>query len=473
MPQSPELDADFTRESLLEQVNLDAPEGGKIKFLECLPFGKALTVDRYQLANGLMLLLIEDHEAPVVAYHTWFNVGSRHEQVGKTGLSHLFEHLMFNESENLPAGEFDRKMEEAGAEVNASTWLDWTQYSSSLPKGQLLTAIPLEAERMAHLVLKPPQLNSEKEVVANERRFRVEDDVDGAVNELLWATAFTEHAYRWPTIGWMADIEGFTTEDCLGFYRTYYAPNNATLVVAGDIEPIVVLRAISQSYGPMPRAVLPLEDVRPEPPQTSERRISVEKPTQTEKLVLGYKSPAFGDFDYPALSLLGEVLAGGRASRLYRRLVRELELASEVRISVGPFRDPSLFELYVSAREGHTAEELLAVVEEELLRVREQPVAQEEMDRALARNELSLLASLETADGKASTLGFYETVLGQPTSAFERLAMERKVSSSDLRRVARRYLVDTQRTVVLVRVKDDDDDDLEPNSSSDSDVEAA
>ncbi|MDX2051619.1 MAG: pitrilysin family protein [Polyangiaceae bacterium] len=463
--------SDVTRKAWLEEVNQNAPEGGRVRFVETLPFGKALTVDRYQLANGLNLLLVEDHEAPVVAYHTWFSVGSRHEQVGKTGLSHLFEHLMFNESENLPAGEFDRKMEEAGAEVNASTWLDWTQYSTALPKSQLLTAIPLEAERMARLVLKPPQLDSEKEVVANERRYRVEDDVDGAINELLWATAFTEHAYRWPTIGWMKDIENFTVEDCLGFYRTYYAPNNATVVVAGDVNPKEVLAAISQHYGSMPRSSVPLEDVRPEPPQTEERRLVIEKPTQTEKLVIGYKSPAFGDFDYPALSLLGEVLAGGRASRLYRRLVRELELASEVRISVGPFRDPSLLEIYASAREGHTAEELLTVIEEELARVKEEPVAQEEMDRALARNELALLASLETADGKASTLGFYETVLGQPAAAFDRLTLEQRVAQSDLRRVARRYFVDTQRTVLFVRAKEEEPDDV--GDSDDSDAEAA
>lgn len=458
-PTSTPESGDTAQSLLLQTVNQNAPPGGQVKFLERVPFGKTLSVDRYQLENGLMLLLAEDHEAPVVAYHTWFSVGSRHEKVGKTGLSHLFEHLMFNESENLPAGEFDRKMEEAGAEVNASTWLDWTQYSSSLPKAQLCTAIPLEAERMARLVLKDPQLNSEKEVVANERRYRVDDDVDGAVNELLWATAFKEHAYRWPTIGWMADIEGFTTEDCLDFYRTYYAPNNATLVVAGDFVALEVLSQIAEHYGPMPRSALPLEDVRPEPPQLCEQRVSVDKPTQTEKLVLGYKSPAFGDFDYPALSLLGEVLAGGRASRLYRRLVRELEIASEVRISAGPFRDPSLFEVYVSARAGHSAEELLEVVEAELARVKEEPVSREEIDRALARSELALLASLETAEGKASTLGFYETVLGQPAGAIERLAMEQRVGPSDLRRVARRYLVNTQRTVVIVRVQPEAVDD--------------
>jgi zinc protease len=370
---------------------------------------------------------------------------------GKTGLAHLFEHLMFNEIEGRGPGEFDRKLEEAGAESNASTWLDWTQYNIAIPKEQLGLVLELEAERMSKLVLREPQVKSEKEVVANERRYRVDDDVEGAVSELLWATAFTKHAYRWPTIGWMKDIEGFTTEDCEAFYRAYYAPNNATLVICGDFKAADVLQKVSERYGSIPGSSLPLENAQPEPPQTSERRVEVKKPTATEKLVIGYHAPALGDFDHPAISLLSEVLFGGRASRMHQRLVRELELASEVRAFVGPFHDPGLFELYAAAREGHSAEELLSVIDQELQKVMAEPVSAAEMARASARFELGLLGGLETADGKASTIGFYEAVLGRPASAFERLEATRRLTQSDLLRAARRYLNPAQRSVILVR----------------------
>jgi zinc protease len=304
---------------------------------------------------------------------------------------------------------------------------------------------------MSKLVLREPQVTSEKEVVANERRVRVDDDVEGSVSELLWATAFERHAYRWPTIGWMRDIEGFTTEDCAEFYRTFYAPNNATLIVVGDYSEASLLEKISRAYGELGPSRLPVEDFHAEPPQITERRVEVKKPTPTEKVTIGYHAPALGDFDHQALSLLVDVLFGGRASRLHQTLVRTLEIASDVRASVGPFRDPGLFEIFASAREGHRAEELLSAIDLELERVMSEPVTQEEIERARARTELGLVASLETAEGKASTLGFYETVLGRPAAAFERLDALGKLGTSDLLRAARRFLSASSRSVILVR----------------------
>ncbi len=447
----PAIARQSARRKRLDKLNAEAPPYGRVEHQGSIPFGPALVVERFKLENGLSILLCEDHSAPVVAYHTWFSVGSRHEHEGKTGLAHLFEHLMFNETEHLAAGEFDRRLEQAGAESNAATWLDWTQYNIAVPKQQLGTVIQLEAERMAHLVLREPQVESEKEVVANERRYRVEDDVEGAASEQLWATAFTRHAYRWPTIGWMKDIEGFTTDDCQAFYRTYYAPNNATVVVVGDVTEASLLRRIMQAYGSRPAAQLPFEDVVPEPPQTAERHFEVEKPTATDKLLVGYHGPALGDFDYPALALLTEVLFGGRASRMHQRLIHDLELATEVRSFVGPFRDPGLTEIYASARGTHRAEELLQVIDDELGRVRDEPVSAAEIERARSRLELGLLASLDTVDGKASTIGFYNTVLGRPAAAFERLEATAAVDAGDLRRAARRYLVPERRTVGIVR----------------------
>ena len=433
--------------------------------LETVAFGPSLAVERFRFGNGLELLFCEDHSAPVIAYHTWFRVGSRHEREGKTGLAHLFEHLMFNEVEGRKAGEFDRKLEEAGAESNASTWLDFTQYNVSIPKDQLPLVVKLESERMSRLVLRDPQVKSEKEVVANERRYRVDDDVEGAVSELLWATAFENHAYRWPTIGWMKDIEGFTTEDCQEFYRTYYAPNNAVLVIVGDVAEAALLKRLSAAYGALPASTLPIEDVQPEPPQLAERRVEVSKPTATEKLVVGYHSPAMGDFDHPALSLLGRGLvqrsgqppapeAGARAGARHRsaRVRRALPRSWLVRaVRLGP-RGTNGREAAGRDRRG----------------VREsskpKPSPQKRSRAPRPGSSSACSPGLETVDGKASTLGFYEIVLGRPGAAFERLDTTRRVTASDLIRVARRYLLPRYRSVIFVRPDSSastDDDDAE------------
>jgi zinc protease len=271
------------------------------------------------------------------------------------------------------------------------------------------------------------------------------------LSELLWASAFEHHAYRWPTIGWMQDIQGFKTEDCQEFYRTYYAPNNAILVVVGDVTETTLLGHVVRAYGSLEPTPPPVEDMWPEPPQVSERHEVVAKPTPTEKVALGFRGPAIGDADHGVLTVLGEILFGGRASRLQQKLVVDLEVATEARVFVGPFRDPSLIEVFASARTGHSAEELLAAIDEELERARTDPIPEAEIHRAKARLELGLLAGLTTADGKASTIGFYETLLGRPAAAFERLRDMARVDAGDLRRAARRFLVPSRRTVVLVR----------------------
>ncbi len=421
---------------------------GGVTKLPAIPFGPRLSIEQFRLENGLSVLVVVDPSAPVVAYQTWFRVGSRHEKPGKTGLAHLFEHLMFNEIDGAPTGAFDLTMESIGAENNASTWLDFTQYQETFPKAGLETVVRLEAARMSRLVLKKPQVESEKEVVANERRYRVDDDVEGTADEVLWATAFERHTYHHPTIGSMQDIQAFSTEDCEAFYRTYYSPNNATVVVVGDVKPSRLLSLLADAYGHLPPAELPLEDVLPEAPQSSERRVDLTLPTASVKVTLGYKCPALGDVDHPPLSLLADILGGGRASRLFGRLVRDDELASDVRVQVGPHRDPSLFEVFAAAREGRTADQLIAAIDEELERLVHEPPSPDELERTIARTELSLYSGLETADGKASSIGFYATVLDRPAAAFEKLEQLRAVTRSDLLRVARRYLVKDSRTVV-------------------------
>jgi zinc protease len=435
---------------LLTELNQGRAELAQVRHDATIAFGPSMRVERFVLGNGLGVLILEDHAAPVVCLQTWFGVGSRHERPGKTGIAHLFEHLMFGETEETAHGAFDRMLEEAGAETNAATFLDWTYYHTNLPKDALALAMKLEAGRIARLVLRDPQVSSEKEVVANERRQRVDDDVDGAVSELLYREAFKEHGYGWPTIGWMADIQGFTTADCVAFYRTYYAPNNATLVVVGDVTAREVLLLAQEHYGALAPAIIPVEDVHPEPPQTEERRVRTDKPTPTEKIAIGYKSPALGDFDHAPLVLLNEILFGGRSSRVHRALVQDKEIASEVRGWVGAFRDPSLYDVFLSARAGHTGHDLLAALDAIFAEVRTAPVSQAELDRAKARLELGSLQGLENVSGKAEQIGFYEMVLGDPAALFEKLAAYRRVTVGDLLRVARRYLVESARTVVEV-----------------------
>ena len=401
------------------------------------------------MVNELRLNLL-DASAPIASYHTWYKVGSRHEKPGKTGLAHLFEHLMFNETETLKAGTFDRKLEENGAESNAATWVDWTYYYESLPADRVKLAVKLEAERMARLVLREPQVASEKEVVANERRYRVDDDVEGAANELLYKTAFAKHPYGWPTIGWMEDIQGFTPEDCVAFYRTYYAPNNATVVVSGDVRERDLLLAIRDAYSSIPAQAIPPEDTVPEPVQLDTRDLVVRKPTATEKLLLAFKGPALGDADHATLTVLSEVMFGGRAARLYRTLVVEKELATDVRGWVSTFRDPGLFECWATARASHTTQEIQAVIDSAFAVLRTDVVGEEELVRAKARLELGALQQLETIPGKAEQIGFYETVLGDPAHAFRRVEAYRRVTTGDLRRVARRYLGEVGRTIVRV-----------------------
>ncbi len=429
----------------------NAHDTGRQIRAERQPWGPNLVLERFVMANGLIVLALVDHQAPVVCYQTWFKVGSRHERKGKSGIAHLFEHLMFNETENLPYGEFDRQLEAAGADSNASTYLDWTYYVVQLPAEALELVMRLEADRMQNLVLRDEQVASEREVVANERRQSVDDDVDGAVSELLYAKAFAEHGYGRPTIGLMNDIEGLSTEDCRVFYRTYYAPNNATVVAVGDIDVEQMKRLAAKYYGSLDRSEIPVEHVYPEPPQSAERTMAVTKASATNKVVIGYRACSFGDFDHPALVLLNEILFGGRSSRVHRSLVQRQELATSVRGGVGTFRDPALYELWLTGRGQTQPQELIAALDELLTAVVDAPVSEEELDRAKARIELAALQSLETVCGKAGQIGFYETVLGDPGSLFNKLDAYRRAERSDLLRVARRYLRRSGRCVVEVK----------------------
>ena len=420
-------------------------------FVRDQAFGDALTLRRFRLGNGLTVLLLVDRSAPTVSYHTWFRVGSRHERPGKTGLAHLFEHLMFSETRNHPHGEFDRLMERAGAEANAATWTDWTCYYENAPRDALPLLIELEADRMSNLVLRVPQVTSEKEVVANERKLRVDDDVEGKALELLYDNAFRHHPYRWPTIGWMQDIRGFTVRDCQTFYRTHYSPSNATVVIAGDFNEHKALSHVQKHYGGLSASrVTELPTPVKEPAQRAERVRQLTAPTPTEKLLLGYHAPAFSDPDTPALVIANEVLFGGTSSRLHRLFCLDEEIALSVRGSISPFVDPGLFEMWIFLREGKRKKDALALLDREVLRLASDGPSALELEKAINQLELSFLHSMETAGGKAEQIGFYETVANDGAAVFDRLEAYRNVTAADVKRAVSTHLRPSRRTRVEI-----------------------
>ena len=426
-----------------------------------IDFGPRMRIERYRLDNGLTLLVQPDRRAPVASYQTWFRVGSRHERAGKTGIAHLFEHLMFGGTKSRPHGELDRILEEAGVDNNAATYLDWTFYVDSLPSEALELVAELESDRMAHLVLEEGALEREREVVLNERRETVDDDVDGAVSEALHLEAFERHGYRHPTIGFAEDIAGLTLEDCRAFYASHYAPNNATIVIAGDVDPEAAADLVVRRYGHMAPGELPAEAPRPEPPQRGERRRLLEMPTDSAQLVIGYHAPAMGDPDHAAVVVLSEILFGGRGSRMHRRLVEDRELASEVDAYAGFFQEPCLWEMQAVARDDAELEALAEAFDAVIDEVRSAPVTDAELARACARIELSTLQGIVGVTGRAEQIGFCETVLGDPAVLFDRLARYRALEPRDLRAAAERYLAPAQRTVIEVVPDEGDDDDEE------------
>lgn len=416
---------------------------------DTVPFG-GLTLHRFRLPNGLDLRVLPDSRAPIVSYQTWFRVGSADEERGRTGQAHFFEHLMFGATRTRPEGVFDRTFEAVGGEVNAATWTDWTYYYETCPKRALGRCVEVEADRMSELALERERLLAERDVVLSERRSRVDDDVEGRTVEKLYATALKGHPYSWPTLGWARDIRRFDLPAAQAFYRRWYAPNNATLVVAGDVSPANVLRRVEASYGALPASRLPKRVRRVAPKQRKERHATLRFPTPTPKFAIGYRAPAFDSPDWPLLAVACEILFGSRGARLPRLLVREREFCVSAYAHVTPFRDGGLFDAWLSLREKTSPRKVLRLFDREIARFLKDGPTATELLRAQSSLELSFLTSMETISGKAEQVGFHEAVLGDALHVFTRLEGYRTATVGSVRDVARRYLVSSQRTVVDV-----------------------
>ncbi|OGQ13960.1 MAG: hypothetical protein A3B70_03845 [Deltaproteobacteria bacterium RIFCSPHIGHO2_02_FULL_40_11] len=429
---------------------------GGVSMLEEIKTWGDVHISKYKLDNGLTVLLAVEKKSPVFAYYTYFNVGSRHEEEGKTGLAHFFEHLLFKESKNLKEGEFDRLMEENGAQTNASTWVDWTNYYQVLPVDaeKIELVVRLEAERLQNMQINEKQVTSEMGVVQNERRFRVDNDIDGTMNEALNRLAYEKHPYGRPIIGWMEDITKYNVQDCLAFYNTYYAPNNATIVIAGNIDPRKTMTLIQKYYGEIPASQIPEKEIPIEPSQTKEKRKKISRSDiEAEKALYAYHATAYDHPDTPAIELLSEILFNGEGARLYKQMIIEEEIASEVNAWFGHLKDPALFQISVSMRKRQPIQKAHNRIFAEFKKVQKEGVTQQELDRAKNRFEMSYYGSLGTVGGKARALGQYDVVFGDYKKAVKLMDRYQSVTLEDIQRVSQKYFVASNRSIVEARPK--------------------
>ena len=418
----------------------------------------ALTARKWRLPNGLEVVLLPDPQATSVSYTTWFRVGSRNEdeRAGETGLAHLFEHLMFTQTKNMPADQFDRAIEAAGGNSNAMTFYDFTAYVDDLPPQELALAARLEADRMTNLDLRKRQVENERDVVLEERLSAVEDSVDGTMDELLYKQAFKSHPYRWPVIGLVKDIKAVTQEKAQAFYERFYAPNNAVLVIAGAIEPTATLDLIARNYGAIaPAEAPPADRVQPERAPAAEIRAALTRPVPADRLVVGFPAPGLADRDRAAYEVAAEILGGGPSSRLYRTLIVDKEWASSVRVDVAPTRDPGLAAVWVQMTKGHPAEQAEKVIVDAVSALAARAVPASELAAAIARLETEFWRGLSSSHGRAEALGEFETAGGGFQNLFARAAAFQAVTADDVKRIAAAYLATGARSVVVVRPKNE------------------
>src|SRR5438309_9692329 len=330
---------------------------------------KDFPVEERRLGNGLQIRLLPDRSLPVCTLYSFFRVRSRNERPGITGISHLFEHMMFNGSKKYGPKEFDRRLESAGGSSNAYTSNDVTAYYEDFASEALPLVLDLEADRMASLVIDDSSLQREREVVKEERRFRTDNDIDGMMDEALGALAFLAHPYRWPVIGWMSDVEAITRPDCERYFRTYYAPNNCTLVLVGDFDGAAALALIEKIYSPI-RSGDSLPPVATgEPRQKGERRAVIRYPSQAPAMLAGFRGPSGRDPDSLVLDLIEAALSAGEGARLKRALVYEQELCVDAHVYFAWRMDPGLFEISLKLNPGVDPDRAEGALWAELARV--------------------------------------------------------------------------------------------------------
>jgi len=409
-------------------------------------------VSEFKLDNGMKLLVQEDHRAPVAVTQVWYKVGSSYEHGGITGISHMLEHMMFKGTKKHPPGEFSRIISANGGSENAFTGDDYTAYFQTLEKSRLPVSFELEADRMRNLRLLPDEFAKEQQVVLEERRLRTDDQPRAKLGEQFNAVAWSNSPYKNPVIGWPDDVSRLTVTDLADWYQRWYAPNNATLVVVGDVNPAEVRQLAQKYFGPLKPSTLP--DLKPqgEIEQAGLRRITVKAPAKLPFVVMGYKVPALNgaaeEWEPYALEVAAGVLDGGNSARLETRLVRGQQIAASVSAGYDLYaRLPSLFMIEGTPVQGKTAADLEKALLEEVRRLRDEPVAAEEMDRVKAQVLAGKVFERDSIFYQAMQLGTAETVgLGWKT-VDEFVDKVNAVTPEQVRRVVRKYLVEDRLSI--------------------------
>lgn len=415
------------------------------------------TVHRYYYENGLKLLVLEDHSAPTFAYQTWFNVGSMDEEHGLTGLAHLFEHMMFKATKTRADGQFDKILETAGVEgENAFTSKDYTAYVQSLPtvsgENNLELIASLESDRMVNLIVDDSVLDKEREVVQNERRFRNENSPDGKLYERIYELAFKNHSYRWPVIGYEKDLLNAKAKECMDFYKKFYAPNNATVIVVGDVKHERVAKIIEKFYGNIPASKINRRSNSKDAAVQEEKIETMPIKTEVEKLFIAYRTVDGSHKDFAALELIRTILSSGKSSRLYKKLV-DSGIATEVDISNNEQRDPGLFMFFINLQKGKTAKQALEVIDKAMSEFSVQPITEDEMARSISMLRFSVFDDLAGNESKARFMGHYETVTGNFTKGIELVDAIKSLKQDSLQAAAKTYF-DKKRRVVIFGVSE-------------------
>ena len=402
------------------------------------------------LKNGMKVLVQTDHNIPNIALYIFYRIGSRNERPGTTGISHFFEHMMFNGAKKYGPGDLDKVMEANGGSNNAYTTRDVTVYQDWFPRSALPLIYDIEADRIRDLSFDPAKIKSEREVVASERRLSVDNENSGVLDEQLWATSFIAHPYQWPVVGWMSDIEHWTMADLKHHFEMGYAPNNATMVVVGDVSPEEIFKLCETYIEPIPTHDPPPPVTTVEPEQVGERRLVVHKPAQLPLLMLGYHIPQTNNADFYALNVLRTILFQGESSRMYQRLVDKDQIALDVQSQDEPAFDPTMLEVVAQPKQGIDPQQCEKAIYEELDRAANTPVSDKELEKAKNIRLVEFYRQMRTINGRANTIGTYEVFFGDYNKLFDAAKNYSAVSKEDILRVAKAYFGANNRTVATL-----------------------
>jgi zinc protease len=403
------------------------------------------------LANGMKVVFLEDHSTPIVHAEIWYHVGSKNEKAGRTGFAHLFEHMMFKGSKNVEPEGHPSWISSIGGQSNAYTTEDATVFWETVPAQYLPLVLWLEADRLASLRIEEDIFKKERDVVKEERRMRVDNQPYGRLNELIYNQAFTVHPYKHPTIGSLKDLEAASIEDVREFFRTFYVPNNATLVLVGDFETKQALELVTQYLGRVPKSGRPVpRDIPKEPPQKKERRVKLEENWPLPAVVVAHHITFDGDPDSYPLHIASKVLSDGQSSRIYRKLVYEKQLALAAFGGGNIIEDPNLFYAVAIVQPGHTTEETIDALIAELDRLRHEPISASELQQAKNQFARDYIFSRESNKDKASHLGHAAVIHNDITTADGEFDIFMNITPADVQRVARTYFTPENRLVVTV-----------------------